>query len=121
MFNRAYQFKESSLSQVIVADKIIMFVYGCELCLYMCVLTHQAGGNLMAAKKSQVAPLQGLRVRLTPRVRVWKTESELVDILLSVKAKREGQDIVVAVLRRSVVVHVLSRHPLPKTHKMSGY
>ena len=57
---------------------------------------------------------QLVQVSLTPRVGIGVAEGELVSLLISVKGEGEGEDIVVAVIRRLVIVDVGGGNPLPK-------
>ena len=56
---------------------------------------------------------QLVQVGLAPRVGVGVAEGELIPLLVSVEGEGEGEDIVVAVVRRLVVVDVSGRDPLP--------
>ncbi|PSN41332.1 hypothetical protein C0J52_20912 [Blattella germanica] len=60
-------------------------------------------GEQLSLEMRQLSSLQQLHVRLTARIRVRVAEGELVHVFLSVKAKGEGKDVVVLVLRRSVI------------------
>ena len=57
---------------------------------------------------------QLVQVGLAPRVGVGVAEGELVSLLIGVEGKGEGEDIVVAVIRRLVVVDVGGGDPLPE-------
>lgn len=56
-----------------------------------------------------------------PGVGVRVGQRKLVLLLIPVKGKREGKDVVVAVLRRLVVVNIRLRNSLPEDKHQTGW
>ncbi|KAG8336419.1 hypothetical protein J6590_045385 [Homalodisca vitripennis] len=81
---------------------------------------HHLVGQQFTTEMRYLLPLEDLQVGLALRVGVRIRESEVVDIVLPVEPERQGQDRVVPVVGRSVVVDVFVGHSCPETYRTAS-
>ena len=78
------------------------------------IQTYNGAGENFAMEEIVSLLLDGIEVLLQPCVGVRVAVGKVVDVSLDVKTKRKRHDIVLAMLRTSVVIDVLVRNSCPE-------